>query len=110
MAYSDKEGVDLVEYVLSADRTLTLDSRNTVAGSVEIVWTNAAATDAVVKLQEGIAGATDISGKTATIGAAEGTALIKLDSIVTPVIKVVLTKNTETTAKVTVRHYFKGAR
>ena len=114
MAYSNKEGALLVESVLSADGTLDVESRGCSSGSFELVWKDAAATDAVVKLQENLGGTTgtwfDISSQTVTIGAATGSKLFKLDSIVTPWIRVLLDANSETAAKLTLRYYLKGDR
>lgn len=120
MSYSDKEGLlriggaNFSAIVLSADRTSDAQEvRGCSNGCVFVSWIDAAATDAVVKLQAGMTDAgpwDDISGATKTIGAATGAGRIALTAVGFPYVRAVCTKNSETLAKVTLRYYFTGAR
>lgn len=98
--------------VVSANRTSDpLELRSVSSGSVFTSWTGASAADAVVKLQS--APTTDgpwedIASATKTIGAASGDGRITLTDVPFPYIRAVATKNSETTAALTLRYYFKG--
>lgn len=111
MAYADLEGRLLDAYTLSANKdTDALDVRHADRGAIVLVWSAAAATDAVVKLQESMDKTTwfDISGATQTLSAASGSKKFSLASVELPYVRAVLTKNTETAAVVTLKHFFKG--
>jgi len=115
MAGSNKEVVGYWSAVsLAANKTGdSVELRHVSSGTVEVVWADATATDAVVKLQESVNGAWfDIASQTVTISAATGTKLFKLtrDILLSPMIRAVLTKNTETTGTVTISYFFKGDR
>ncbi len=112
MSYSDKEPIVLNGYVVSADKNSdAVEVRNTKSGAFWLSWTGAGATDAVVKLQEcGTVDGTfiDIAGATATISAATGSKKIGGLNAELPYVRAVVTKNTETTAVLTVRCFYKG--
>jgi flavin-binding protein dodecin len=110
MAYADKEGKLLDAVVLSANRESdALDVRGSTGVGLALVWASAAAATAVVKLQESMDGTTwfDVASQTQTLTVGAG---IKKFSVTTemPYLKAVCTKNTETTAVVTVRYYARG--
>ncbi len=113
MGYSNKEEVYWSAVSLAANKDGdAIEARNVSSGAVAIVWAGASATDAVVKLQESVDGTTwfDISSMTKTVGAASGSGLLKLtrDILLSPYIRAVLTKNSESTGTVTVRYFLKG--
>jgi hypothetical protein len=91
-----------------------IDVRGALAGIVHLAWTGASATDATVKVQESGDGTNwkDVASASATVGAASGSAIIKLtsDVLLSPWLRAVFTKNTETTGTVTVGYFFKGNR
>lgn len=105
-------GADFSAIVLSANRTSDpLEVRSISSGRVFVSWVDAAATDAVVKLQAGptdVGPWEDIASATKTIGAATGDSHIPLSDVTAPYIRVVATKNSETAAKLSLRYYFKG--
>lgn len=113
MAYSNKAGALLTGTSLGANLTGdTFEVSNQSCGAISVAWSGASAVTAVLKVQESVDGINfkDMSGKTVTIGAASGADLIKLnqDEMLSPFIRVVLTKNTETTGTFTARYFFKG--
>ena len=75
-----------------------------------LTWADASATDAVVKLQFSFDGTNfyDISGATQTIGAASGSKLFEIATLAYPYLRVVLTKNTETTGTATIKFIMRG--
>jgi len=118
MGYSNKENAtywaarSLAEDYSSVDDWI--DVREVSIGSFYLVWASAAATDAVVKLQEthdkADATGIDVSGKTVTIGAATGLAVIPLTSITSPYVRLAIVDNAESAGTVNVRYFFKGDR
>jgi hypothetical protein len=78
------------------------------------VWADAAATDAVIKLQGSVDQATwfDIASMSQTISAASGTKafLLTKDVLLYPWVRAVLTHNTESAGTATLKYFFKGDR
>lgn len=119
MAYQNKEDTYFTAQSLAADAFGDwIDARHIKMGSFSLDWADAAATDAVVKVQQSHSkptdgtGAFDISGASATIGAASGTALIELlqDEITCPWIRLAIVDNTESAGTVNAKYFFKGDR
>ena len=114
-AYSNKEGVYWDTQSLAEDVDgSAIEVRNNSAGAFWLVWSGAAATDAVVKAQESGDGTNwlDISGKSVTIAAATGKGVIKLTAaeLLLPYLRLSIVDNTESAGSITVRHFFKGDR
>lgn len=114
MAYSNKEGIHWTAQSLAEDANgEAIDVRNVACGSLVLVWADAAATDAVVKLQESMDGTTwkDITSQTVTIAAATGTHVFKLtrDVLLCPLIRPVIVDNTESAGTASLKYFFKGA-
>jgi len=113
MGYSNLEGV-LANAMSIAEDAFSdrFDARYCKAGVFAVVWTGASATDAVVKLQESVDGITwfDVASMTVTIAAAAGSALWKLTDLVllSPLYRVAVVDNTESTGTVTVKYFLKG--
>lgn len=118
MAYSNIEDVNywaaksLAEDYASVNDWI--DVRNVSIGSFYLTWADAAATDAVVKLQQSHSktdtAGIDIASKTVTIGAATGVGLIEVTSITSPYLRLVIVDNSESAGTVNARYFFKGAR
>lgn len=91
-----------------------IDVRNCRSGVLALVWKDAAAADAVVKLQESLDRTTwfDIASATKTINAATGSHLYKLteDVLKSPYIRAVIVDNTESAGTATIKYLFKGDR
>jgi hypothetical protein len=91
-----------------------IEVRNVSSGLLSLTWTGAAASDAVVKLQQSVDKTTwhDITGMTKTIGAASGSYAfeMKRDLLLGCYVRAVLTKNSETTGTATIKAFFKGER
>lgn len=91
-----------------------IDVRNCGSGAMVLTWTGAAATDAVVKLQESMDQSTwiDIASQTKTIGAASGNHVFKLtaDVLKCPYIRAVVVDNTESAGTAVIKYLFKGDR
>lgn len=91
-----------------------IEVRNCGSGALVLVWADAAATDAVVKLQESMDRTTwiDIASQTKTIGAASGNHVFKLteDVLKCPYIRAVIVDNTESAGTATIKYLFKGDR
>ena len=92
-----------------------IEVRNIKRGSLFVTWTGASATDATVKAQRNHDpsnpdGWQDISGASVTIGAAAGSKEIPLiaDTLLSPYVRAVYTKNAETTGIANVAYFFKG--
>ncbi len=115
MGYSNKEDTywDAVSLAANLNGD-AIETRNVCRGEVQLVWTGASATDAVVKLQESVDGTTwfDISTMSKTISAASGSNLFKLtfDILLSAYVRAVLTKNSETAGTATIKYLFKGDR
>lgn len=115
MGYSDKEGTHWSSQSLAEDfNGAAIEVRNVACGALVLVWADAAATDAVVKLQESMDQTTwkDIASQTVTIGAATGTHVFKLtrDVLLCPYIRPVIVDNSETAGTATLKYLFKGDR
>lgn len=116
MAYQNKEQRNYLDaFSLAEDANGDwIEARNVSSGSFAIVWTGASATDAVVKVQQSHDKTTvfDISGASATIGAASGSSLIELlaTEISCPWIRLAVVDNTESTGTVTAHYFLKGDR
>ncbi len=113
--YSNIEGTYWDAIPLSANLNGdALEVRNCGSGAMVLVWSGAAAADAVIKLQESMDQTTwvDINTQTKTIAAASGNNVYKLtmDVLKLPYIRAVLTKNSETTGTATIKYLFKGDR
>jgi hypothetical protein len=91
-----------------------IDVHNCKSGTMSLTWADAAATDAVVKLQESLDKTTwiDIASQTKTIGAAAGSHIYKLtsDVLLSPYIRAVIVDNTESAGTATIKYFFKGDR
>ena len=115
MSYSNKEETYWSAVSLAANKDGdSIESRNCACGEIQGVWSGATATDAIYKLQESVDGTTwfDVSSMSKTVGAASGTSLWKLtmDILLSPYLRVVLAKNSESTGTVTIKFYLRGAR
>lgn len=121
MGYANKEGVYWWDAAQTTAQSLAedlnglpLEVRNNSCGMISLVWSGAAATDAVVKVQDSVDGIAfyDISGKTVTIAAAAGSGAIKLTSaeLLGAYIRLVITDNTESAGTITAKFIFKGDR
>lgn len=115
MGYSNKENDYWKDQSLAVDADGDeIDVRYVTRGAIQISWSGASATDAVVKAQESVNGTgwEDISGKTVTIGAASGSDIWKFtaDELACPRIRLVVSNGTETTGIATVTYFFKGDR
>ncbi len=112
MAYSTKEGTYISGGLVAsmAVNQAALEVRNCFSGSLILVWASAAAMDAVVKLQESIDQITwiDISGQTQTLSAPTGSKKFAIADVNLPYLRAVVTKNTESTATIDLKYYFKG--
>jgi hypothetical protein len=111
--FSDLEGTLLDGASLAEDASGDAVSlRGCDYGSVVISWSEATATDAVVKLQGSNDGSTwvDVASKTTTIGAASGTDAWELDHLHYANYRAAIVDNSESTGTVTARYYFKGKR
>lgn len=114
MAYSNKEGVHWTAQSLAEDTNgEAIDVRNVSSGSLVLVWADAAATDAVVKLQESNDGTNwkDITSQTVTIAAAAGSHVFKLtsDVLLCALIRPVVVDNAESAGTASLKYFFKGA-
>jgi hypothetical protein len=91
-----------------------IDVRDLISGAFFLAWSDAAATDAVVKVQESgdKTNAKDVTGKAVTIAAASGADVIKLTAadLQLPWIRLVIVDNTESAGTVTAGYFFKGNR
>lgn len=118
MGYANKEGTYWASQSLAEDYSgEAIEVRNCASGVMSLSWSAAAATDAVVKLQESLGDSSsgdwfDISGQTKTIGAAAGTHLFKLTSDVLkcPYIRAVIVDNSESAGTAIMKYLFKGDR
>lgn len=118
MGYSNKEGVHWTAQSLAEDLNgAEIEVRNLACGSLHLVWSGAAATDAVVKLQEtndkdDATSWKDITSQTVTIAAATGTHIFKLtrDVLLTTHIRPVIVDNAESAGVASLKYYFKGDR
>lgn len=117
MGYSNKEATLWTAQSLAEDRSSNddaIDVRNVACGAMVLVWASAAATDAVVKLQESMDKETwkDITSQTVTIAAATGTHVFKLtrDVLLCPWIRPVIVDNAESAGTASLKYLFKGDR
>lgn len=115
MGYSNLEGTLWSAQSIAEDANgSAIEVRNVACGSLVLVWADAAATDAVVKLQESNDGTTwvDIANQTKTIGAATGSHVFKLtrDILLCAYIRPVIVDNSESAATASLKYFFKGDR
>lgn len=115
MGYANKEDTYWTDQSLAEDANGSrLEVRNNSCGMFSLVWASAAATDAVVKLQDSVDGENffDVSGKSVTIGAATGSGAIRLTAaeLVAPWLRLVVVDNSESAGTITVKYFFKGDR
>jgi hypothetical protein len=111
----DFGGVKIVAKLLNASfNSDALETRNLDSGSVWVDWSAASAADATAKIQEAPTADgpwQDRTGASITIDAAgPASKKIAVSNVDSPWMRVAVTKNSETTALVTLRHYLKGAR
>lgn len=115
MGYANREDAYVSGQSLAADANLAaLDVRNQSRGCFLVTWSGASATDATVKLQESADGTNwdDITSMSVTIAAASGHKVFKLkaDDLLLPLVRAVVTNNSETTGTCTIRYFLKGDR
>ena len=115
MGYSDREELYWSSKSLAEDYNGdAIDVRTCGSGAMVLTWADAAATDAVVKLQESMDQTTwvDIASQTKTIGAATGSHVFKLtsDVLLCPYIRAVIVDNSESAGTASLKYLFKGAR
>lgn len=115
MGYANLEGTHWSSQSLAEDyEGSAIDVRNCASGALVLVWSGAAATDAVVKLQESMDQTTwvDIASQTKTIGAATGSHVFKLtrDVLLCPYIRPVIVDNSESAGTASLKYLFKGDR
>jgi hypothetical protein len=115
VGYSSLEGIHWAAQSLAEDvNGEAIDVRNCSSGSMFLVWASAAATDAVVKLQESNDGTNwkDIASQTVTIAAPTGTHVFKLtrDVLLCAYVRPVIIDNTESAGSASLKYLFKGDR
>lgn len=115
MGYANVEKSYWASQSLAADlEGESIDVRSIRAGVFSLEWSDAAATDAVVKLQESADGTNwhDIASQTKTIDDADGVHLFKLtaDVLLSPWVRAVIDHGAETDAVATMKYFLKGDR
>lgn len=114
MAYSNQEVIDYnaVDLAGKDGIRLVIDARNLSSGAFWVKWTGASAANATVKVQQNADkddanGWIDV-GSAVTVNAASGVGKVAVSNVDLPYLAILVTKNSETTALLTVRHYLKG--
>lgn len=109
MSFSNQEAATFLDLPMTAStESDRIDVRTCVRGSVQVTWTGASATTAVVRLQKSNDGANWVNVGNVSIGAASGSDFIEANNVNWAWCRVIFVKNTETTGTVSAHSVFKG--